>query len=691
MNFLSMIKNVEYQLTAVETACSFVMESLNKERATPRQFIIAPTGSGKTVMAAAVIEYLSQRNIQQSLKKKIRFVFVTHSKVMAQDFSEKFKVLNTSVSTIEDIENKVYTKTTVLLTNPEKFSVVAKQGKEFLEKWLGKKEDEYIVLIMDEGDITHDGKRNTLIKDLVEPDLELCFSATFDEKKDYKKAIKNNREKSEVLHRVPIQEVIDSGMIVKCHEYLVNVNNVTFDSIMKMAVDKQIELENIIKNLPSEQHFVPKILIQAQSGEISDIIQKLASLLKNHYKIVLDPEMYCIINQDIDEQDIKDKAKIKFYLGDQLVGRGWDSPQTYIVVSFKKSSDMSVGVQLLGRVSRMPFQKHFDKNMDSLNKGYVYVNGDHSVVKAVNSYLDSQSNSNEKESAPIKPVIVSAIKENIKIPSIKTYIKQEASPASEEVIEGLYSYLKDTFNKVIKDNAIEHKIGKKEIDSSTGSVKHISNENVEIEIYAALNHLKSVLVAKGFPDDVANDSLSVFIQDKDCKNDWKHYHKLIGASIIEDSSDKVIKLLIAIDFKNEAFKFVGKNVAESWNKTWDRSLYEFEEMGSKEESLADYLDSFCKKNNLYWTKNVENKQVRLSLGYYPDFILFNENKYVFLEYKGAHLKGNANTILKIEFGEKHDPRVFMVESKGDNFIVRNSKNEELSLEKLETDLFSILV
>jgi large subunit ribosomal protein L9 len=48
----------------------------------------------------------------------------------------------------------------------------------------------------------------------------------------------------------------------------------------RSTFDKQNELYKIVQQLPIEQEFIPKILIQAQSGEISDIITKLAELLK---------------------------------------------------------------------------------------------------------------------------------------------------------------------------------------------------------------------------------------------------------------------------------------------------------------------------------------------------------------------------------------------------------------------------
>lgn len=684
MSYILMTKIFDFQAKTVDEVVDKIVKTLLSGNKIPRQFVIAPTGSGKTVMAAASIERLVQREIIAKLGKKVRVIFVTHSKTMAEDFSEKFKIMNTSVSNIDDIENKVYTQTPVLLSNPEKFSAAAKQGKDFLEKWLGPKDKEFRVLVMDEGDVTHDGKRNQIIQDIVDPDFEICFSATFDPNKDARRAERNNRDKSEVLHKVDIEEVIASGLIVKSHEYLVNTHNITFESLMKLVEDKRRELESIVKRfLPPQEQFVPKVLIVEQSSEVNDRLEDLGAFLPKEYGVKLTPEMYCIITQEIDEQGLKEKDKILYYIGDQLVGRGWDSPQCYIVVSFKNSTDVTVGIQLLGRVSRMPFQKHFDSSLDALNKGYVYVNGDHSVVEAVKFYLnDTTKELNEKPK--IKVVKLSKIKENINQPNFVSYIKEERTPASNELLEKVVNYLKKQYNAVKGRLVSERKVERKEVDSLTGHVTSLGSEVVEIEISAALTHLRKTLVAKGLPQDLANDAISEFTQDDECRAEWKHLHQAIAGEITNDESADFIELLGEIDFATQDFKFTDKSVDEKCNKTWSRSLYQFEDMGDEESSFADTLDQYCLTHDLYWTKNVENKQIRLSLGYYPDFIIFNEKGYKAIEYKGPHLMGNPDTNAKIKFGEQSNPQVIMVWTKGGELYVRDSKGQDILLANLSS-------
>lgn len=69
-------------------------------------------------------------------------------------------------------------------------------------------------------------------------------------------------------------------------------------------------------------------------------------------------------------------------------------------------------------------------------------------------------------------------------------------------------------------------------------------------------------------------------------------------------------------------------------------------MNEEEKEFAGILNEYCKNNNKYWIRNRERVDIRLPLGYYPDFIVFDENEYFMIKYKGKHLKDNKDSIRK---------------------------------------------
>lgn len=90
--------------------------------------------------------------------------------------------------------------------------------------------------------------------------------------------------------------------------------------------------------------------------------------------------------------------------------------------------------------------------------------------------------------------------------------------------------------------------------------------------------------------------------------------------------------------------------------------------GVEEREFAQFLDEFCERNSFYWVRN-ETSDVKLFRGHYPDFIVFSNDNYVFIEFKGKHLLEMPDSIRKNTIGQmaagyfmvyiKEDHRGFM--------------------------------
>lgn len=75
----------------------------------------------------------------------------------------------------------------------------------------------------------------------------------------------------------------------------------------------------------------------------------------------------------------------------QAIAQGWDCPRAAILVSYRNINSPEFGIQTVGRILRMPHQKHY-KN-DALNYGYVYSNIETNRINFVpsdNDFFDKQ-------------------------------------------------------------------------------------------------------------------------------------------------------------------------------------------------------------------------------------------------------------------------------------------------------------
>jgi type III restriction enzyme len=78
-------------------------------------------------------------------------------------------------------------------------------------------------------------------------------------------------------------------------------------------------------------------------------------------------------NEKINLEGIRDMdSPIQFLLFKQAVATGWDCPRAQVLVMFRDIRSEPFKIQTVGRILRMPEQKHYLK--EDLNRGYVYTN-----------------------------------------------------------------------------------------------------------------------------------------------------------------------------------------------------------------------------------------------------------------------------------------------------------------------------
>jgi len=83
-------------------------------------------------------------------------------------------------------------------------------------------------------------------------------------------------------------------------------------------------------------------------------------------------------SEDVDEIS-KSNNKIEFLIFKQAIDTGWDCPRAHILVKFRETHSETFEIQTVGRIMRMPEQKHYV--IQDLNRGYIYTNIQSIIVK----------------------------------------------------------------------------------------------------------------------------------------------------------------------------------------------------------------------------------------------------------------------------------------------------------------------
>ncbi len=386
----------EYQQKAVANiknkANSFLSYKDDKKRVITFK---APTGSGKTVMMAGIIESLIKENKES---KNIDFTFLWLSIGTGDLHNQSKRSLqknigeNVKIESIEDVFGTAryeLSKDSVLVSSWNKIrskdnktqewkNIVMKDGdhvnfREMLDNTnsINRK----IILIIDESQSHTDSLRSGEIIDLINPNVVIEVSAT--PKVNINDATEFYKEEIEA------QDVIDEEMIKD--QILVNAGFVLLkkddsdQTVLRTAVHKRDELAKLYKENGIDVN--PLLLIQLpNSGDGESIKEVVLDFLKKEKGIDQDDERLAIWlhEKDVKERNIENISKNdgiqEFLIFKQAIAVGWDCPRAQVLLKFREIQSEVFEIQVLGRILRTPEQKHYE--VESLNKAYVYVNSD---------------------------------------------------------------------------------------------------------------------------------------------------------------------------------------------------------------------------------------------------------------------------------------------------------------------------
>lgn len=381
-----MLKLKDFQDKAIKKIISLLKDSEKKEIV-----IESPTGSGKTVILSfAIRDYLKNDKSSHCF-----FWFSLGNGELEEQSKDKFEKLvpEYDALTLDEAirngfgENQVVFVNWEMLNKKDNRALREQENKNLKDRI----EECYnngteIIIIRDETH-THNTKIAEDIMKLFGKTQKVKVSATVDKKVDPIIDIKITED-----------EVIRSGLITK----LISINegiskNKIIGSneeeiLLNLAIEKQKEIAKGYEEIGLD--LVPLIIIQYpnetrgkdQKESSARLMFRVEEYLKSKGYSYENELCVCWLdgnkkNIDSDNQPLD---SVIFLHTKQALATGWDCPRAKILVKLRDNMNETFEIQVLGRIRRMPEQKHYDN--DTLNNCYLYTFDEKYKEEAIKSY-----------------------------------------------------------------------------------------------------------------------------------------------------------------------------------------------------------------------------------------------------------------------------------------------------------------
>lgn len=384
------MKNLAYQQKAVSELVDKTIRLLNLGGQRNKLVFEATTGAGKTVMAcqmlAGLMDELHDRG--DSRYQEVAFIWFAPRKLHIQSY-EKLKGAFEETRTLRPImfgeldRNEGIRPGEILFVNWESVNkennVMVREGDCSLSLYeiTDRTKEEFglpIVAIIDEEHMfwSKTADKSAAVLDRINPAVEIRISAT--------PKTANPKEKVTVYR----QDVIAAEMIKK--EVVLNPEiELNFSdelelnaNLIKAALDKRNQIAEAYKAVGSNVN--PLLLIQLPNDTKESMTTEDTAIADQVKKYL---EMMCDITTDNhrlavwlagEKENLTDLEKpdnlTEVLLFKEAIALGWDCPRAAVLLIFRKLQSDRFSIQTVGRIMRMPEQKHYQKEI--LNSGYVF-------------------------------------------------------------------------------------------------------------------------------------------------------------------------------------------------------------------------------------------------------------------------------------------------------------------------------
>lgn len=384
------MKTLEYQQKAVAELIDKTMRLLNAGGQRNKLVFEATTGAGKTVMAcqmlAGLMDELHDRG--GSRYQEVAFIWFAPRKLHIQSYN-KLKSAFEETRTLRPImfdeidQNEGIRPGEILFVNWESVNkesnIMVREGDTSLSLYeiTDKTKEEFglpIVAIIDEEHMfwSKTADKSAAVLDRINPAVEIRISAT--------PKTANPKEKVTVYR----QDVIAAEMIKK--EVVLNPDiELNFSdelelnaNLIKAALEKRNQIAEAYKEVGSNVN--PLLLIQLPNDTKETMTAEDTAVAEQVKKYL---EVMCGITTDNhrlaiwfagEKENLTDLERpdnmTEVLLFKEAIALGWDCPRAAVLLIFRKLQSDQFTIQTVGRIMRMPEQKHYPKEI--LNSGYVF-------------------------------------------------------------------------------------------------------------------------------------------------------------------------------------------------------------------------------------------------------------------------------------------------------------------------------
>lgn len=398
----------EFQEKAVKNLLEHTFDALSEVQPQTKILLEAPTGSGKTVMMASLIERIVEElPMQPGLTDNVAFIWFAPNTLHIQSF-QSLQKLYADANKLNCIDlnnlsgNPVLNNKDLLFVNwsaVDKVKNLWRRENETntnLETLIEntKTEGTQIILVIDEAHLSaFTGAQAIAVRNLIQANVEILVTATPTFQRPQrtvsisrKKVIEEQMIKKGVRINIGLDAAQQNGDNVHIH-------------LLRTAFAKKRELEQLYNDELGENIINPLILIQlpSENSSLSDedksIREALEGLLNVEYNVSTNNGKLAVwLSGERNKDGLEDMNGLQDVLiFKQAIAQGWDCPRAAILVSYRTINSPNFGIQTVGRILRMPHQRHYKS--DALNYGYVYSNIETnriSFVPSDNDFFDKQ-------------------------------------------------------------------------------------------------------------------------------------------------------------------------------------------------------------------------------------------------------------------------------------------------------------
>ncbi len=378
------MKEVEYQIKNINKLVDTSNEYLiDEDREGSTIIFKAPTGSGKTFMISQTIT----RIVKENPTIEFSFIWISVNSLHEQSLNnlsryfEDERLLECLAHT--ELNNNSIEQNEIMFINWESinkenslFRVDNEQNwnlQNVIENT--KEEGRTIVLLIDESHRNAKTDKSKALIEIIAPKLVIEITATPNHLGGH-------------LIDIPLQTVIKEGMIKK--EIQINSakeNQVKNNKdLLLVALKKRNQLKNAYESLGIDIN--PLLIIQIPNKKSNDVINPEDEIIEilNKENISTQNKKLAIWlseNKENKEDIERDNNEVEVLIFKEAIALGWDCPRASILFLQREWNQdrYDFNIQTLGRIMRMPQQKHYDEKPE-LNIGYVFSASDNfSVVE----------------------------------------------------------------------------------------------------------------------------------------------------------------------------------------------------------------------------------------------------------------------------------------------------------------------